>query len=66
MSSDERYRKVLTYASEVFGDAEKARRWLTEPCRFFEGRVPAEMLILPTGCDELLQHLFRIEQGVYQ
>ena len=49
----------------VFGDEEKARRWLLTPRGVFEGRSPAQMATSPEGEALVREILTRIEHGIF-
>lgn len=57
---------LLNRAGEVFGAAEKARRWLTRPHHSLDGRSPAEAAQTEEGLKKVRNLLGRIEHGVYE
>jgi len=56
---------VLVRAVEVFEDSDKARRWLSKPCRALGGEIPFSLLDSPLGIQAVHDELVRIEYGVY-
>jgi putative toxin-antitoxin system antitoxin component (TIGR02293 family) len=52
-------------AREVFGNTEKARRWLRKPNRPLRGAIPLELLKTGVGADLVLEELVRIAHGIY-
>jgi len=52
-------------AETVFGDKEKATRWLHKPNRALSGRTPLSLLDTTIGFQEVKTTLGRIEHGVY-
>ena len=60
-----RFRRLLTQATEVFGDAAKARDWLKLPQRGLGGAVPLEYAETEIGAREVENLLGRIDYGVY-
>jgi putative toxin-antitoxin system antitoxin component (TIGR02293 family) len=56
---------VLTRAIEVFGNSEKATRWMERPNRALGQKTPIEMLGTEEGRKEVEELLGRIEYGVY-
>ena len=60
-----RVERISLAAERVFGDPEKARRWLRKPCRALEGVVPIELLPSESGALLVEQELARIEHGIY-
>ena|ERR1700736_841970 len=60
-----RYQRLLEKAREVFGDAESARNWLTQPQRGLGGAKPIEFAKTELGAREVENLLGRIEYGVY-
>jgi putative toxin-antitoxin system antitoxin component (TIGR02293 family) len=60
-----RLARVLAAASEILGNAEKARDWLVTANRALGGAVPIELLDTGIGFQEVMDTLKRIEYGVY-
>lgn len=60
---------ILRHAVEVFGDAEKAQRWLSKPKPFLDpagpGRTPYEMLESEHGARLVEQRLTQIDHGLF-
>jgi putative toxin-antitoxin system antitoxin component (TIGR02293 family) len=55
-----RIARITSLADEVFGDDEKAGRWLRKPKQRFDNRCPLEMLRTEAGArivEEMLQQL---------
>ena len=52
---------VIAHAVAVFGDEEKATRWLTTPLAVLEDRSPAELFVSQEGIDLVERTLTRIE-----
>lgn len=65
--SDRAFRvaRAFSFAEEVFGDQQKAQRWMHKPNRAMGGAVPVELLDTELGEDRVRQILKRIEWGVY-
>ena len=65
--SDRLYRmaRVLVRAEEVFGDKNKASRWLRRPHPLLSGKQPLELLDTDIGSRQVDTLLGRIEHGVY-
>jgi putative toxin-antitoxin system antitoxin component (TIGR02293 family) len=65
--SDRLYRvaRVLARTEQVFGDQEKAARWLRRPHPVLNRQVPLEMLDTDIGARQVETILGRIEHGVY-
>ena len=57
--------KILIRAEEVFGNREKAVKWLKEPCVALGGNAPMEMMDTFSGVRMIEDELGRIEYGVY-
>jgi putative toxin-antitoxin system antitoxin component (TIGR02293 family) len=51
-------------AERVFGDFEKAHRWLRKPSRTIAGAVPLALLKTETGAYLVEQTLHRIDYGM--
>ena len=60
-----RYQRLLKKASDVFGDKEDARRWLTHPQPGLGNTVPLEFAKSELGAREVENLLGRIEYSVY-
>ncbi len=56
---------VTGRAIEVFGDREKASRWLRTPLPSLSNRTPLSMLKTADGIEQIEDVLGRIEQGVW-
>ena len=70
LSSDEsdkvlRFARLLQHATEVFGDADKARAWLKHPQYGLGGAVPLDYTETEIGAREVDNLLGRIDYGVY-
>jgi putative toxin-antitoxin system antitoxin component (TIGR02293 family) len=60
-----RLARILAYAFEVFGNPEKARRWLQKPNRALAGEIPLHMLDTDIGANAVYEELGRIDYGVF-
>jgi putative toxin-antitoxin system antitoxin component (TIGR02293 family) len=60
-----RYQRLLKKASEVFGNAQDARRWLTYPQPGLGNAIPIEFAKSELGAREVENLLGRIEHSVY-
>lgn len=60
-----RLARVLLFAEETFGSAEKAGRWLRKPNRGLGGRVPIDLLSTEAGARIVEQALGRIGHGIF-
>jgi putative toxin-antitoxin system antitoxin component (TIGR02293 family) len=60
-----RLARMLVRTEEVFGDAERSRRWLMEPNRALGGQLPLELLDSDTGTVAVDRILVRIDHGVF-
>ncbi len=56
---------LLARAIEVFGNSDKATRWMGRPNRALGQKTPIEMLGTKEGRKEVEELLGRIEYGVY-
>lgn len=65
--SDLLMRAALIYAMahRVFGDPQRANRWMKRPHRGLEGKRPIELLRSRVGAEVVEETLGRIEYGVY-
>ena len=60
-----RFSRLLSHATEVFGDAANGRDWLKTPQRGLGGAVPLEYAETEIGAREVENLLGRIDHGVY-
>jgi len=60
-----RFSRLLRHATAVFGDAEKARKWLKHSQVGLGGAVPLDYASTETGAREVENLLGRIEYSVY-
>jgi putative toxin-antitoxin system antitoxin component (TIGR02293 family) len=60
-----RFLRLLEHATNVFGDADKARAWLKFPQRGLGGAVPLDYAETEIGAREVDNLLGRIDYGVY-
>lgn len=70
LSSDEsdklaRLVRVFDHAVAVFGDAERARNWLSAPKKRFDQRSPLQMLRTDLGGRMVEEMLGQIEYGMF-
>jgi hypothetical protein len=56
---------VLSSVFEVFGDADKASKWLKSPCLAFRCVTPLSMLETSSGVEMVLNELERIEHEAF-
>jgi putative toxin-antitoxin system antitoxin component (TIGR02293 family) len=59
-----RLARVAASALSVFGDAERARRWLGKPNRALGGEAPLALMDTDAGARHVEEVLGRIEHGV--
>lgn len=60
-----RVARLWEFAVKVFGDQDKARRWLTKPKIRFEERTPLSMTRSSAGGDAVEEMLGQIEEGMF-
>ncbi len=60
-----RLARVLARAAMVFGDGEKALRWMRRPAARFEGRAPMQMLATEAGGRLVEEALIQIDEGMF-
>lgn len=56
---------ISEMADRIFGNREKAQRWLRKPSRALNGVVPLDLLESETGARLVEEELHRIDYGVY-
>jgi putative toxin-antitoxin system antitoxin component (TIGR02293 family) len=60
-----RLERIAVQAERVFGDAEKAQRWVRKPKRALSGETPLAYLASEAGARVVEEMLFRIEHGIH-
>ena len=60
-----RLARLTAMAERVFGDFEKAHRWLRKPSPMLDGAVPVALLKSESGAHLLEQTLHRIDYGMF-
>lgn len=60
-----RLARIADHAERVFGDHEKAGRWLRKANATLEGRKPIELLRTETGARKVEEALIRIDHGIF-
>ena len=58
-----RIARITALAEEVFGEDEKAARWLRKPKSRFEGRTPMELLKTDAGARLVEEMLLQLQYG---
>ena len=57
--------RIIALAERIFGQREKALRWLRRPNKRLEQRAPLAMLRSEAGGDLVRQMLYQIDEGIY-
>jgi len=60
-----RLERIAVQAERVFGDADKAHRWLRKAKRELNGETPLAWLASEAGARVVEEMLFRIEHGIF-
>jgi len=60
-----RVARLYELALKVFGDADKARRWLSKPKERFRERSPVEMMRTELGGRQIEEMLYQIDEGMF-
>jgi putative toxin-antitoxin system antitoxin component (TIGR02293 family) len=60
-----RLERIAVHAERVFGDADKAHRWLRKAKRELKGETPLAWLASEAGARVVEEMLFRIEHGIF-
>jgi putative toxin-antitoxin system antitoxin component (TIGR02293 family) len=60
-----RVARMYELAVKVFGDPEKAKRWLTKPKLRFDERSPLSMMYTGLGGQGVEEMLYQIDEGVF-
>lgn len=56
---------AVSMATEVLGNADKARRWLKSPNRALGGEVPFDLLDTEIGAHQVEEVLVRLNHGLF-
>jgi putative toxin-antitoxin system antitoxin component (TIGR02293 family) len=59
-----RLERIAVHAERVFGDPEKAHRWLRKPKRALNGETPVAFLASEEGARKVEEMLHRIDHGM--
>jgi putative toxin-antitoxin system antitoxin component (TIGR02293 family) len=59
-----RVARTIEQATRVFGDRDKAMRWLRKPKRRFDGSAPMDMLLTETGGRVVEEALIQVDEGM--
>ena len=57
--------RITAMAEQVFGEPERAWRWLRKPKRRFDGKTPVEMLATEVGARLVEEMIGQIEHGMF-
>jgi putative toxin-antitoxin system antitoxin component (TIGR02293 family) len=60
-----RLARIADLATRVFGDEDKAHRWLRKPKRDLKGQTPLSYLASESGARTVEQMLHRIDHGIF-
>jgi putative toxin-antitoxin system antitoxin component (TIGR02293 family) len=60
-----RVARLASTAEQVFGEPERAWRWLRKPKGRFDGRTPLEMLATEAGARLVEEMITQIDQGIF-
>lgn len=60
-----RLARTVLQAEQVFGDREKAQRWMRSPKKRFAGQTPMQMLQTEAGGRSVEEMLIQIDEGYF-
>ena len=60
-----RVARITAMAEQVFGEPERAWRWLRKPRQRFDGKAPIDMLATEAGARLVEEVLVQIDQGIF-
>jgi putative toxin-antitoxin system antitoxin component (TIGR02293 family) len=60
-----RVARLYELAIKVFGDADKARRWLSKPKQRFRDNTPVAMMRTELGGRQVEEMLYQIDEGMF-
>ena len=59
-----RVARIASSAEQVFGESERAWRWLRKPKRYFDGKTPIDMLATEAGARLVEEMIVQIDDGM--
>lgn len=59
------FEKVLIYAEQIFRNKVRANQWLEKENGALYNKAPFDLMETEKGCNEVLEVLGRIEDGIY-
>jgi putative toxin-antitoxin system antitoxin component (TIGR02293 family) len=60
-----RVARITALAEQVFGEPERAWRWLRKPKHRFDGKTPVEMLTTEAGARLVEEMIVQIDHGIF-
>jgi putative toxin-antitoxin system antitoxin component (TIGR02293 family) len=57
--------RIAAMAEQVFGEPERAWRWLRKPQQRFDGKAPIDMLATEAGARLVEEMLIQIDHGIF-
>ncbi|SPF53510.1 conserved hypothetical protein [Candidatus Sulfopaludibacter sp. SbA4] len=60
-----RVARIAAMAEQVFGEPDRAWRWLRKPQRRFDGKAPIEMLATEAGARLVEEMIVQIDHGIF-
>ena len=63
MSVNKRIGKIVALAERVFGDEDRALKWLRKPKRRLDGKTPFDLLATAEGGELVVEELMAVDQG---
>lgn len=60
-----RVARITAMAEQVFGEPERAWRWLRKPQQRFDGKAPIDMLATEAGARLVEEMLVQIDHGIF-
>lgn len=59
-----RVARAVSLAEEVFGESDRALRWMRKPKHRFQGRSPMELLVTEAGARLVEELLYQVDHGM--
>lgn len=60
-----RLARIWAQTEQVFGNSDKAGRWLRAPSRALSGQTPISLLTTETGAERVSEFLYQIAYGMF-
>lgn len=60
-----RIKRIVEFAERVFGEPDRAHRWLRKPCRALDGAIPLDLMETEAGGQIVYEEIGKIRYGIF-